>query len=90
MQVSTVMHSVLSRSLGCCFSRFTTDDEEEIRSCLKQLRDTDGETGFMHESFNAENAADFTRPWFAWANTLFGELILKVVQTYPNLLLQTL
>lgn len=69
---------------------FTTDDEEEIRSCLKQLRDTDGETGFMHESFNAENAADFTRPWFAWANTLFGELILKVVQTYPNLLLQTL
>jgi len=44
----------------------------------------------MHESFNAENAADFTRPWFAWANTLFGELILKVVQTYPNLLLQTL
>ena len=69
---------------------FTTDDEEEIRSCLKQLRDTDGETGFMHESFNAENAADFTGPWFAWANTLFGELILKVVQTYPNLLLQTL
>ena len=30
---------------------FTTDDEEEIRSCLKQLRDTDGETGFMHNKY---------------------------------------
>ena len=30
---------------------FTTDDSEEIRACLKQLRDTDGGTGFMHESF---------------------------------------
>ena len=44
----------------------------------------------MQESVIAENAADFTRTWFALANTLFGELILKVVQTYPNLLLQTL
>lgn len=69
---------------------FTTDNPEEIRACLKQLRDTDGETGFMHESFNAENAADFTRSWFAWANTLFGELILKAIREYPNLLSQTL
>ncbi|EKU89514.1 glycoside hydrolase family 125 protein [Bacteroides oleiciplenus] len=69
---------------------FTTDNPGEIRACLKQLRDTDGETGFMHESFNSENAADFTRSWFAWANTLFGELILKAIREYPNLLSQTL
>jgi len=61
---------------------FTTDAPEEIRSCLKQLRDTDGGTGFMHESFNSENAADFTRSWFAWTNTLFGELILL---NFPSL-----
>ena len=40
---------------------------------------TDAGTGFMHESFNKDDANDFTRPWFAWQNTLFGELIVKLV-----------
>lgn len=68
----------------------TTDDTDEIRICIKQLRDTDGGTGFMHESFHSENAADFTRSWFAWVNTLFGELILKTIRERPELLSQTL
>lgn len=68
----------------------TTDNAGEIRTCLKQLRDTDGGTGFMHESFNADNASDFTRSWFAWVNTLFGELILKTIKEYPDLLSQPL
>jgi len=33
----------------------------------------------MHESFNKDDASNFTRPWFAWQNTLFGELILKLI-----------
>ena len=41
--------------------------------------DTDAGTGFMHESFNKDNPEKFTRAWFAWQNTLFGELILKQV-----------
>ena len=32
----------------------------------------------MHESFNKDNAKKFTREWFAWANTLFGELIVDM------------
>lgn len=68
----------------------TTDDAEEINACLKLLRDSDGGTGFVHESFHSENASDFTRSWFAWANTLFGELILKIIKDYPGLLSQTL
>jgi meiotically up-regulated gene 157 (Mug157) protein len=40
----------------------------------------------MHESFNKDNAADYTRKWFAWANTLFGEFIIKVSQQHPELL----
>ncbi|MDR1098372.1 MAG: glycoside hydrolase family 125 protein [Tannerella sp.] len=57
----------------------TSLDEHEIRYCVKTLRDTDGGTGFMHESFHKDNPAKFTRSWFAWANTLFGELILKLI-----------
>ena len=57
----------------------TSTDDEEIRKCVKMLRNTDGGTGFMHESFHKDNAAKFTRKWFAWANTLFGELIVKLV-----------
>lgn len=64
----------------------TTKDAEEVRACLKQLRDTDGDTGFMHESFHAADATKFTRSWFAWVNTLFGELIMKTSQEYPQLL----
>ena len=68
----------------------TSNDANEIQTCLKQLKDTDGDTGFMHESFHSDDASNFTRSWFAWVNTLFGELILKVSREYPNLLAQTL
>jgi len=58
---------------------FTSDDDEEIKQCLTMLLNTDAETGFIHESFNVDDANDFTRPWFAWQNSLFGELVLKLV-----------
>lgn len=57
----------------------TTNDTEEIRLCVKMLRDTDGETGFMHESFHKNDPKDFTRSWFAWVNTLFGEMVYRLV-----------
>jgi meiotically up-regulated gene 157 (Mug157) protein len=56
----------------------TSTDAEEIRQCLAMLRNTDGNTGFMHESFHKDDPSKFTRKWFAWANTLFGELVLKL------------
>mgnify|MGYP001356789340 CR=1 FL=1 len=56
----------------------TSNDEKEIRYCIETLRDTDGGTGFMHESFHKDNPSDYTRSWFAWTNTLFGELIVKL------------
>ena len=56
---------------------FTATSDEEIKACFEQLLSTDAGTGFIHESFHKDNAADFTRPWFAWQNTLFGELVLK-------------
>ena len=58
---------------------FTATDDAEIRSSLKMLLSTDAGTGFMHESFNKDDASKYTRSWFAWQNTLFGELILKLI-----------
>ncbi len=58
---------------------FTSSDDAEIASCVQMLMQTDAGTGFMHESFHKDDATRFTRPWFAWQNTLFGELILKLV-----------
>ena len=60
---------------------FTATDDKEIRECILQLRNTDAGTGFIHESFHKDDATVFTRPWFAWQNTLFGELIVKLVDS---------
>ncbi|MDR1371132.1 MAG: glycoside hydrolase family 125 protein [Dysgonamonadaceae bacterium] len=56
----------------------TTDNDTEIKYCLKTLRDTDADTGFMHEAFHKDDPKKFSRKWFAWVNTLFGELIVKL------------
>lgn len=56
----------------------TSTNDEEIKYCLRMLRDCDADTGFMHESFHKDNPANFTRSWFAWVNTLFGELIVEL------------
>ena len=64
----------------------TSTDGEEIHQCLSLLKRTHAGTGFMHESFDKDDASKYTRKWFAWANTLFGEFILQVVRRHPDLL----
>lgn len=59
---------------------FTSQDDDEIRTCLRMLIDTDAGTGFIHESFHKDDATRYTRDWFAWQNTLFGELILHLIE----------
>ncbi len=58
---------------------FTSTDDAEIKWCIETLLKTDAGTGFIHESFHKDNPEKFTREWFAWQNTLFGELILKLI-----------
>ncbi|KAA6307735.1 hypothetical protein EZS27_040593, partial [termite gut metagenome] len=58
---------------------FTSQDDKEIQDCIKILLNTDAGTGFIHEAFHKDDATNFTREWFAWSNTLFGELIFKLV-----------
>jgi meiotically up-regulated gene 157 (Mug157) protein len=72
--------------LGIITRALTSRDEREISACLAALKATHAGTGFMHESFSKDDAAKFTRKWFAWANTLFGELVVRVHEKYPRLL----
>lgn len=58
---------------------FTAKDDEEIRWCMQTLLQTDAGTGFIHESFHKDDASRYTRAWFAWQNTLFGELVIKLI-----------
>jgi meiotically up-regulated gene 157 (Mug157) protein len=64
----------------------TSSDESEIRNCVQMLKKTHAGTGFMHESFHKDDPTNFTRKWFAWANTLFGELIVKLADERPGVL----
>jgi len=66
----------------------TSTDTTEIVSLLDTLKKTTAGTGFMHESFNVEDPTQFTRPWFAWVNGLYGELILQLAREHPELIFQ--
>jgi hypothetical protein len=72
--------------LGITMRALTSSNEKEIRDCIETLRKTHGGTGFMHESFHKDDPKKFTRTWFAWANTLFGELLLKTYHKKKHLL----
>ncbi|MDB5197606.1 MAG: metal-independent alpha-mannosidase [Flaviaesturariibacter sp.] len=64
----------------------TSTDDKEIKLCLDMLQHSHAGTGFMHESFHKDDASKFSRKWFAWANTLFGEFVLKVYRERKHLL----
>lgn len=54
----------------------TSTNETERQEILTYFKKTDGGTKFMHEGFNADCPEEFTRDWFAWANTMFSEFVL--------------
>jgi uncharacterized protein len=64
----------------------TSNSSAEVDRSIEMLKASATGTGFMHESYNRNDASIFTRSWFAWANTLFGELIGKTAIRYPELL----
>lgn len=66
----------------------TTHDEKEIASCLSTLKRTHAGTFYIHESVDVDNEHRFTRHWFAWVNSLFGELILTIYKNSPHILKQ--
>lgn len=72
--------------MGIILRAMTSNYQKEIAYCLKMLKKTHANTGFMHEAFHKDDPFDYNRKWFAWANTLFGELIIKIYNENPDIL----
>ena len=72
--------------LGIIIRGLTSNDDGEIKHCISMLKNSHGNTGFMHESFHKDNSMKFSRKWFAWANTLFGEFLWEIYKSKPHLL----
>ena len=72
--------------MGIIARAITSTHDDEIAKCLKMLKATHAGKGFMHEGFNKNNPSDYTRSWFAWANSFFGEMIWKVYLERKKLL----
>ncbi len=72
--------------LSIIIRALTSTDTAEIRRCIAILQWSHAGTGFMHETFHKDDAAKFTRHWFAWANTIFGELLYKMLEERKEVL----
>ena len=67
-------------------SALTSGDDAEIAQALATLKASAARTGLIHESFGRNDFGSITRPWFAWANSLFGELLVRLSVERPHLI----
>ncbi|GHO49013.1 glycoside hydrolase family 125 protein [Ktedonospora formicarum] len=70
--------------IALSMSGLTTTDPTEQQKIAALLVNTTANTGYMHESFHPDDPQHFTRPWFAWANSLFGEFVQSFVTNLPT------
>ena len=62
----------------------TSENKMEQKRCIDLLASTHADTYFMHESIHINNLADYTRPWFAWANSLCAELFINYYNLFDD------
>ena len=65
--------------IGIIMQALTSGSRQEILECLYMLAGTHAGTNYMHESFDPSAPEKYSRPWFAWANSLFAELLDKLM-----------
>jgi uncharacterized protein len=67
--------------IALCMQGLTSTSQDEKFTLLETLMNTDAGTGLMHEGFHKNDPTQFTRPWFAWANSMFAEFVLDISNT---------
>ena len=63
--------------LSLSMQGITSENEDEILDCLKQLISSTNNEKLMHESVDVNDTSIYSRPWFAWANSQFSLFVLK-------------
>ncbi|AET38645.1 glycoside hydrolase family 125 protein Ecym_3142 [Eremothecium cymbalariae DBVPG len=66
----------------------TSEDDKEIMDCLKLIMENTGGLGLIHESIQTSTAGgtEYTRSWFAWANSEFAKTIFDLADRKPHLI----
>jgi meiotically up-regulated gene 157 (Mug157) protein len=64
----------------------TSDNATEVAGIISTLIDSSACTGLIHESFHMNSFSTYTRPWFAWMNSLFSEVIMDTAQRFPQII----
>jgi hypothetical protein len=67
----------------------TSKNKEEIENCLNLLIISAESTGFIHESFDINDVNNYTRDWFAWANSFFGLFVDFIIEKYPEIVFES-
>ncbi|KAG9219148.1 hypothetical protein CCMSSC00406_0001558 [Pleurotus cornucopiae] len=65
---------------------FGTDDDAEILNSLFIIANNTDGLGLIHESQSIYDTKDYTRSWFAWANSYFAEMLLDLAARKPGLI----
>lgn len=64
--------------IGLIIQGMTSLDRKEQMDLLHTLVNTDASCMAMHESFDVNDPSKFTRSWFAWADSLFCEYVMRL------------
>ncbi|KAJ2367400.1 hypothetical protein H4S01_002182 [Coemansia sp. RSA 2610] len=64
----------------------TSDNSDEVKECLDQLKATTSGLGLIHESVNVNDGADYTRSWFAWGNALTSQFVIDAITRFPGII----
>lgn len=68
---------------------YGTDDDDEILERLYTIVNNTAGLGLVHESINVHAPEQYTRNWFAWANSYFAEMVLDLAARKPGLILDS-
>eukprot|EP01055_Gregarina_sp_Pseudo9_P000472 Gregarina_sp_Pseudo_9__471@NODE_1300_length_1702_cov_253_650030_g1221_i0_p1_GENE_NODE_1300_length_1702_cov_253_650030_g1221_i0NODE_1300_length_1702_cov_253_650030_g1221_i0_p1_ORF_typecomplete_len522_score135_49Glyco_hydro_125/PF06824_11/5_3e142Spidroin_MaSp/PF11260_8/0_41_NODE_1300_length_1702_cov_253_650030_g1221_i01351652 len=75
--------------MAVAMEALTADDAAQVTDAITRLLKMQAGTGLMHEGVNPDDPNSYSRQWFAWANTVFGQLIIKLADENSPVLSET-